>query len=53
MQLELREVFQPAGVAVKTLERKYVVRMEELLAQGWPLETVLFRVMGVTVANPD
>ena len=27
--------------------------MEQLLAQGWPLETVLFRVMGITVANAD
>lgn len=51
--MERAEVFRPEGVVQQNLERKYVVRMEELLAQGWPLDTVLFRVMGIKVADPD
>lgn len=53
MQLERAEIFRPAGVVQEALERKYVQRMEQLLAQGWSLDVVLFRVMGIKVADPD
>lgn len=53
MQLERPEVFRPEGVSQQSVNRVYIERMEQLLQQGWPLETVLFRVMGMTVASPD
>jgi hypothetical protein len=51
--VQCHQVFRPEGIVSQSIGRPYVERMEQLLAQGWPLSTVLFRVMGISVADPD
>jgi hypothetical protein len=53
VQLERGKVFQPEGVNQSEIDPKYVARMEQLLAQGWDLKTVLFRVLGMKVADSN